>query len=293
MTIPAIDLRLLRQFVAVAEELHFRRAAARLNLSQPPLTAAIKRLEAEIGAVLIERGRKTVGLTAAGRVLLAEARALLRQAEIAIETTRATASGHEGTIRLSYVGSAMYGRLPGCIQAFRQKYPGIRLVLRELTTTAQVAGLREGSLDVAVLIPPLLDAGGLELLPFDRDRLAIALPADHRLAASARLGDLADEPFVLWPAAQGQGFHDLAMRLCGASGFTPRIAQEAFGMHAVLSLVAAGAGVGLIPARMARLQPDAVVFREIDDAAASFETALTVPVGRQETATARLLAEFV
>ncbi|MDT8265655.1 LysR family transcriptional regulator, partial [Roseomonas sp. DSM 102946] len=128
---PAIDLRLLRQFVAVAEELHFRRAASRLNISQPPLTAAVKRLEEEIGAVLLERGRRTVALTPAGRTLLEEARKLLGQAELAVAATRDVAAGRRGLVRLAYVGSAMYGRLPGAIAAFRRSHPGVRLVLTE------------------------------------------------------------------------------------------------------------------------------------------------------------------
>lgn len=285
----SIDLRLLRQFVAVAEELHFRRAAARLHMSQPPLTAAVKRLEAEVGAVLIERGRKTVALTPAGRTLLDEARALLAQADAALQATRAAAAGRSGFVRLSYVGSAMYGRLPACIQAFRREHPNVSLQLRELTTATQAAGLRDGSLDVAVLIPPLPDAGGLVLRPFDRDRLAIALPAAHPLAASASLADLAAEPFVLWPSAEGQGFYARAMQLCAEAGFRPRVAQEAHGMHSVLALVATGAGIGLIPARMAGLHADTVVFRPIASEAAAFETVTAHPEGRLEPAARRLV----
>lgn len=298
MSVPAIDLRLLRQFVAVAEELHFRRAAARLNISQPPLTAAVKRLEEEIGAVLIERGRKTVALTPAGRTLRDEARKVLAMAEAAIAATRDAAAGRAGTVRLSYVGSAMYGRLPKAIGAFRRQTPGVRLVLRELTTAAQVAGLRDGSIDLAVLIPPLADPGGLETRPFDSDRLALALPADHplartaRLARTVRLADVAGEPFVLWPALEGQGFHARALRLCARAGFQPRIVQEAYAMHSVLSLVAAGAGIALVPSRMARLHPDSVVFRRIDDEDAQFQTVLAWPSARLEPAAAALVASI-
>lgn len=292
MSVSTIDLRLLRQFVAVAEELHFRRAAARLNISQPPLTAAVKRLEEEIGAVLIERGRKTVALTPAGRTLRDEARKVLAQAEDAIAATRDAAAGRTGTVRLAYVGSAMYGRLPEAIGSFRRQAPKVRLVLRELTTAAQVSGLRDGSIDLAVLIPPLPDAGGFEMRPFDRDRLALALPADHRLAGTARLADLSAEPFVLWPSLEGQGFHARALRLCARAGFQPRIVQEAYAMHSVLALVAAGAGVALVPSRMARLHPDTVVFREIDDDDALFQTALTWPSERLEPAAEALVASM-
>ncbi len=137
----AIDLRLLRQFVAVAEELHFRRAARRLAMSQPPLTAAIQRLEAEIGATLLERGNRAVALTPAGATLLEEARALLRQADHAVLAARDAAAGRLGIVRLGYVGSAMYGRLPATIRSLRRHHPGLRLELREATTAAQVAAL--------------------------------------------------------------------------------------------------------------------------------------------------------
>lgn len=274
--LPRIDLRLLRQFVAVAEELHFRRAAARLSISQPPLTAAIKRLEAEVGATLIERGQKTVRLTAAGAVLLEEARRLLMQADEALTATRDAAAGRSGRVRLGYVGSAMYGRLPRTIRAFRRTHPGVRLDLREMTTAAQLMALRAGSLDLGVVIPPLPDDGGLVLTPFDTDRLAIALPAAHRLARAAKVSvaELAQEPFISWPRDEGRGFHDRANRLCAAAGFVPLVVQEAQGMHAILSLVAVEVGVAIAPASMAQLRPEEVVFRPIEEDSATFALVL-------------------
>ena len=186
----------------------------------------------------------------------------------------------------------MYGRLPGAIGSFRQSHPGVKLVLMEATTAAQVRGLRDGSIDMGVLTPPLADPGGLELRGFDRDRLAMALPAAHPLARTATLADLAGEPFILWPLREGEGFHACAIRLCHDAGFRPDIVQEANGMHAVLSLVAAGAGVALVPSRMARLHPDTVVFRRIDNDAAAFETTLAWPSGRLDPATRELAAAF-
>lgn len=196
--IPRIDLRQLRQFVAVAEELHFRRAADRLGMSQPPLTVAIRRLEEEVGAILVERGQKTVRLTAAGAVLLDEARRLLASADAALTATRDAAAGKLGRVRLGYVGSAMYGRLPEQLRSFRREYPDVRIDLREMTTAGQVAALRAGDLDLAIVIPPLGDVGGLETIPFDTDQLAIALPSSHPLTdlAEVKIADLAGEPFV-------------------------------------------------------------------------------------------------
>jgi len=271
-----IDLRLLRQFIAVAEELHFHRAAARLNMSQPPLTAAIRRLEEEIGAELIERGNRTVGLTAAGAVFLEEARRTVAQADRAVAAARETAEGRTGVVRLACVGSALYGRLPDRIRRFRHAFPTVRLELREATSAQQVALLRSGQADAGLVIPPIPDVGDLVLRDFDTDRLAIALPRSHRLAEleDVPLSSLADEPFVLWPAAEGRGFYLRVIRLCAAAGFVPRIAQEAHQMQAVLSLVAVEAGVSIVPSSMTMFRPDDVVYRPIDGADAEFALSL-------------------
>ena len=260
-----VDLRQLRQFVAVAEELHFHRAAARLHMSQPPLTAAIRKLEDDIGTALILRGNRTLGLTAAGQVLLDEARQTLRQADHALSATRDAAAGRTGLVRLGYVGSALYGRLPRVIRGFRHTHPQVRLELIEATSARQVALLREGRLDLAVVIPPLQDGGDLHGQAFDTDRLAIALPRAHPRAMAHALAvrDLAGEAFVLWPAREGQGFHAQVMALCAQAGFAPHVVQEAHGMHAVLSLVAVEAGIAIVPASMAGFRSEEIVYHPI------------------------------
>lgn len=267
-----VDLRQLRQFVAVAEELHFHRAAARLHMSQPPLTAAIRKLEDDIGSALILRGNRTLGLTAAGEVLLAEARLTLQQAEHALLATRDAAAGRTGTLRLGYVGSALYGRLPQVIRAFRGSHPQVRLELIEATSAQQVRMLREQRLEAGVVIPPVHEAGDMRLHDFDTDHLAIALPRAHRLREQApvTLPALADEPFVLWPAREGQGFHAQVIRLCAAAGFVPQVVQEAHGMHAVLSLVAVDAGVAVVPASMAGFRSSEIHYQPIEGDAARF-----------------------
>ncbi|WP_217538070.1 LysR family transcriptional regulator [Stenotrophomonas sp. GbtcB23] len=281
-----VDLRLLRQFVAVAEELHFHRAAARLHMSQPPLTAAIRKLEDEIGSELIQRGNRTLGLTAAGAVLLAEARLLLQQADHALVATRDAAAGRTGTVRLGYVGSALYGRLPGVIRSFRQDSPEVRLELIEATSARQIQMLREQRIDVGVVIPPVFEADDMRLQAFDSDRLAIALPRAHPLAEQPHLTVemLADEAFVLWPAREGRGFHSQVVRLCAAAGFTPRVVQEAHGMHAVLSLVAVEAGISVVPASMAGFRDAEVVYRPISGDEATFELHLCLRAGEASPA---------
>lgn len=286
-----VDLRQLRQFVAVAEELHFHRAAARLHMSQPPLTAAIRKLEDEVGAELIQRGNRTLGLTVAGQTLLAEARLTLQQADHALLATRDAAAGRTGLVRLGYVGSALYGRLPQVIRAFRAQHPQVRLELIEATSAGQLTLLREGRIDVAVLIPPIHDAADMRLQDFDEDRLAIALPRAHPLAqqVTVPVDALAAEPFVLWPAREGQGFHAQVMRLCADAGFSPRVVQEAHGMHAVLSLVAVEAGVSIVPAGMVGFRQEDVVYRPVAGDAAHFTLQLCTPASDPSPALRHLL----
>lgn len=260
-----IDLRKLEQFVAVAEELHFHRAAARLNMSQPPLTSAIRLLEEDLGVTLIERGNRVLGLTPAGQNFLIEAREILHQMERAIANARDTAAGRVGVMKLGYVGSALYGRLPDVIYGFRATHPEVRLEMREMTTATQVKALREGDLDVGVLIPPLTSAEEIELSAFDRDRLCLALPKEHPLREKQNLSltDLVEEPFLLWPMVEGRGFYLQVIRLCADAGFVPKIAQEAHDIHAVLSLVAVGAGVSIVPESMSSFRTDRIGYHPL------------------------------
>ena len=170
----------------------------------------------------------------------------------------------------------MYGRLPEVIRRFRRAWPDVRLDLREATSAAQVSALRQDELDLGVLIPPLADGDDLLLNDFDQDRLTIALPTGHPLAGqdALALADLASEPFILWPAAEGRGFHLRVIRLCAAAGFVPSVAQEARQMHGVLSLVAVEAGVAIVPASMAGFRGDEVVYRPITQDGAAFDLAL-------------------
>ena len=274
-----IDLRKMEQFVAVAEERHFHRAADRRGMSQPPLTVAIRKLEEDLGVELIKRGgNRVLGLTAAGLTFLREARETLRQADRAITTARETAAGRTGLVRLGYVGSALYGRLPDTIRAFRRARPNVRLELREATTAAQIAGLRDGTLDAGIVIPPIAEVEGIELHDFDHDRLCIALPMDHPLAGQSdlSLAELADEAFVLWPMAEGCGFHLQVIRLCAEAGFVPQVTQEAHGMHAVLSLVAVGAGVAIVPESMKQFRPDQIAYCPIAEPEADFALRLAL-----------------
>lgn len=268
-----ITLRRMEQFIAVAEELHFHRAAERLNMSQPPLTSAIQKLEEDLGVTLIERGNRVLGLTLAGETFVSEARETLRQAEKAIISTVDVAEGRTGVLRLGYVGSALYGRLPDVIRKFRASHPKVRLELREATTTAQITALRDGILDIGILIPPLEQAEDVEQALFDRDRLCMAIPKDHPLSKRSELtlADLANEPFILWPMVEGRSFHLQVIRLCAKAGFVPTINQEAHGMHAVLSLVSVGGGVSVIPQSMSGFRGDQISYHPLSDPETEFD----------------------
>jgi len=268
-----ITLRRMEQFIAVAEELHFHRAAERLNMSQPPLTSAIQKLEEDLGVALIERGNRVVRLTPAGEKFVSEARKTLRQAEKTLVSTVDVAEGRTGLLRLGYVGSALYGRLPDIIREFRASHPNVRLELREATTAAQIAALRDGTLDIGVLIPPLEKADDIEQINFDSDRLCIAIPKDHPFSnrSDLTLADLAGESFILWPMPEGKSFHLQVIRLCAKAGFVPMITQEAHGMHAVLSLVSVGGGVSVVPQSMSGFRGDRISYHPLSGAETEFD----------------------
>jgi len=271
-----VTLRMMAQFIAVAEELHFHRAALRLNMSQPPLTHAIRKLEEDLGVTLIERGNRVLGLTPAGATFVREARETLRQAEKTLISTVDVAEGRTGVLRLGYVGSALYGRLPDVIREFRASHPQVRLELREATTASQIAALRDEMLDIGILIPPLENAEDVVKTRFDQDRLCIAMPVDHPLSqrTNLTLADLAAEPFILWPMAEGRSFHLQVIRLCASAGFVPMITQEAHGMHAVLSLVSVGGGVSVVPQSMSGFRGDQISYHPLFGTEPEFELVL-------------------
>lgn len=256
-----IDLRQLRQFVAVAEELHFRRAAERLRMAQPPLSAAIRRLEAEIGAPLLVRSSRKVALTATGAVLLEEAHRVLATLESGLARTRLAASGRVGTLDLAFLSNCAV--LPAVLRAYRAASPDVDLRLFEASTADQVDRLLDGTADVGLLRPPGTPAPGLAFERVLRQELRLALPADHPLsrAATVALEDLAGADFVATPRDKGVGFHDSVLDICRRAGFTPRIVQRARQMHTVRALVASGIGVAFVPENPLDRAPPGVVLR--------------------------------
>ncbi len=266
-----MELRHLRYFVAVAEHLSFGRAAERLHISQPPLSRQIRGLEVELGAALFSRTRRSVRLTAAGAALLPEARRLLRDADALQAGARQLASGQVGTLALGFISVAAYNVLPELAPEFRRRHPGIRLALQEATSDVQLAALAQGELDVGLVLPPV-DAPGLDYAPLLHDTLVAALPAGRGGGKGPlALASLRDEPFILFPRPVGTSLHDQIVGACQRAGFAPRVEQEAIQMQTIVSLVAAGMGVALVPASLMNLRRTGVAYRPLTDRSSRIE----------------------
>lgn len=266
--ISIMELRHLKYFVAVAEELHFGRAAQRLHLSQPPLSQQIKSLEQELGAQLFQRSSRKVELTPAGKVLLDRARTLLALADAAAEEVGRVAAGLEGTLRLGFVTPAMDGPLSGVLAKYKQNKPGVRLELKEASSLDQLKDLRSGHLDVAVIRSKHgQDMSGLASQPFMREPYVIAMPKGHDLAGKGSLGlkELDGRSFIFFPRNQGPKLHDQIMAAFERAGAQPLISQEVLSKRTMLALVAAGLGLALVPASSARAAGHDLVFRQVDD----------------------------
>jgi DNA-binding transcriptional LysR family regulator len=262
------ELWQLRYFLAVAERLHFGRAAAALHISQPPLSRAIRALEQRLGVVLFTRSRRRVELTPEGTRLLGEARRMLGQLERTVQEVRGMARGEEGRLRIGFVSLADYGVLPGLLKAFKSARPRIALALREMLSPEQAAALASGELDFGLLLPPVSDAEPLEHLVVQRERFVAALPSSHRLAAGKgklAVSALAGEPFVMVPRDIAPGLYDIVTGLAARAGISFNVAQEAIQMQTVVSLVSSGLGVAIVPGSIANLGRRGVVYREIAD----------------------------
>jgi DNA-binding transcriptional LysR family regulator len=248
-----MDTRLLRSFVIVAEELHFRRAAERTHLAQPAMSRQIKRLEDELGVQPFIRDRRKEVLTEAGRAFLKEARRAER--------------GETGSL---YVGYAqlfiIHSVFPEAVRHYRERFAGVMLEIRELYTTQAVEALLGGDIDVGLGTAPVT-AEELREETLLTEPLVVALPDSHRLASNAQvaLEDLAEEPFVLFSRWQSPGQHDLITGVCREAGFVPNVVMEANSVQGVVGLVAAGIGVTLVlpPRSESKLQRPGVVYKEI------------------------------
>ncbi|NKG32022.1 LysR family transcriptional regulator [Erwinia rhapontici] len=261
-----IETRLLVQFIAVAEELHFNRAAQRLHMAQPPLSQAIRRLEQEMGVSLFERTNRSVSLTPAGEDFLESAREVLRILDEGVDKSRRVSQGIEGHLTLTFINITHYGPLLRALRNFRTAFPAVSFTMNEATTQEQVDALEQGRADLGFMRPPGRTSPGLRFNAILREPVMIALPAEHRLAGceSIPLTALQCDHFVSAPRHLGQGFHDQLVQLCEAAGFTPHIAQQARQLQTLVALVASGFGVALLPASLAQEPRKDVIFRPLE-----------------------------
>ncbi|SKC80867.1 transcriptional regulator, LysR family [Burkholderia sp. CF099] len=297
MSLPTIpDLRQLRYFVTVAEEKHFGRAAARLSMTQPPLSQAIRALEDTLGVELFARTKRSVELTSVGADLLPEVRRLLAGAEGLRPLAQSLARGEAGVLSLAFVSTADYGLLPPLLREFGARHPRVRLELLEATSDVQIDELVAGRVDAGLVIGPLPSryASQLSWLPLACEPLVIAMStemaariegdAEGDAASGAGVAEWRDEPLslaqagdaplVVFPRRLAPGFYDIIMDCYGAAGLTPHIGQEAIQMQTIVSLVSAGMGVALVPQSLRNLRRTGVVYRPLREAVPAVVTGL-------------------
>ena len=258
-----MELRHLRYFLAVAEELNFTRAAERLGISQPPLTQQVKALEAELGVALLDRSAYRIELTDAGRIFAAEAARILGDARSAMQAARRAATGATGRVRVGFTESASFNPLvTSSLRSFRSDYPAVEVSLEEHPSTELIVALREGRIDTAFVRPPLPAERGLTLDLLEKEPLVVAVPSGHILARRQQvdLGALAAETFILYPRAVRPGLADTVVAACEAAGFTPKVGQYAPQLSSTINLVAASLGISIVPDSMRCLQAGAVTY---------------------------------
>lgn len=269
-----MELRHLRYFVIVAEELHFGRAAERLYMTQPALSKQIHSLESELGVLLFARTKRTVQLTTAGLVLLEQALQLLQKADRAVQLTRRAARGEIGTLRIGFTTTATQTVLPTFVREFRDRYPNVELTMQELCTEAQVQELHQHRIDLAFLHPPI-DKRGLKLYSIWAEPFVVVLPKHHHLSGQERVHpkDLAQELFILHPRQEGPTLYRQFLELCRQLEFEPAIAQETASHTTRICLVAAGQGVTFIPKSVQALIGTEVVCKPLEPCALQMEFA--------------------
>ena len=262
-----MEFRHLRYFLAVAEELHFGRAAQRLSITQPPLSLNIQQLEASVGARLFDRDSKGVRLTAAGAAFQDAARALLARADEARQLAREIEGGAVGRLRVGFVGSVLFRGLPQWLARFQAEHPRIEVRLSELNSQEQVDALVRDELDLGFVHTPRVPPE-LQVQLLHEDAFLCCLPADHALARRRKvaLADLRDEPFVMFSRRASPDYFARIMAMCGSLGFQPRVRHEVRHWLSVVSVVAQGMGVAVVPAPLQRSGMAGAVFRPLADA---------------------------
>jgi LysR family transcriptional regulator, benzoate and cis,cis-muconate-responsive activator of ben and cat genes len=263
------ELRHLVYFREVARQLHYRKAAESLAVAQPALSRSISQLEREMGVDLLNRTRRKVELTAAGRAFLERIEPLLRALAAVPADIQALAGGQAGQVRVAFTGLAMATVLPGILREFNRRYPGIRVELNESPTSAQVESLKSGEIACGFFHPEATPTPGLSTKLLLQEKNGVLLPADHALVRSKklRLRDLAGTPFVMFPRAHNPGFYDRVLAAFQQAGVTPRIADEVWPRANAIGLVRAGLGATFMTPSEAKQLPEEVAFRVLEGSA--------------------------
>jgi DNA-binding transcriptional LysR family regulator len=270
-----MELRQLRYFVMVAEELHFGRAAERLHIAQPALSQQIQTLEGAIGVQLLRRTKRHVELTDAGRLFLEQARLTVMQAEQTAQVAAQASRGAIGRLALGFTEMTLYSVMPAIARAYRARYPEVDLTLYEMCTEEQVRALQSGHIQVGLLHPPLR-ANDIHISPIFCEPLIVALPDEHALAhlPDVAPAQLAEDMFILFPRDDGPCLYDQIISMCRQAGFSPRIAYETPLPQTKIGLVAVGVGITLTAASMANLQRPGVVYKSLREPTPELETAV-------------------
>jgi DNA-binding transcriptional LysR family regulator len=270
-----IELRHLRYFVAVAEELNFTRAAARLHIAQPPLSVAIRQLEAELGAELLARSTREVRLTQAGVAFLEGTRRTLAELDHSVVAAQSAAAGKSGALRVGFGWATRFDTLPTIGQTFRSRYPGVALLTEEMWNARMPQALRTGAIDIAVALCPDL-AGDLAHEPIRRERVVALMATDHPLALpkAVELGALAEAEFVLFPRELAPRLYDTLIAMCRNAGFDPVVRSETLHTDWALGVLGDVAVVTLVPESIAREPPAGLVAVGIEEPAEWLETSL-------------------
>ncbi len=286
-----LDTRHLRHFVAVAQELHFGRAARRLNISQPPLSISVKKLEEQLGLPLFIRTQRSVALTTAGKVLLERALPILLALEDAATSAQASAKGYEGVLRIGYTAASAYEVVPKVIAAYQASYPLVELVLHEMVSSAQLVALRQQQIDVGVM-RPLPFSAPLRSVCLSRESLVLALPSTHPLAKESRvsLACLDGQAFIGFNPSDAPYFHAMVEEVMQHAQVRPKTVQRATQTHAVVALVAAGLGLALVPETCMRICMENLTFRPL---AELLDSGAEVHLCWNRSNDASLIANFV
>jgi len=284
-----IDLADLQAVVALAETLHFGRAADRLHVSQPALSKRIRRIEDEIGGPLLARRYRDVRLTEAGRLLADRGRHLLEDSAAAVALSQRAVRGETGLLRIGFGIASILGLLPPVLLRFRRAHPDVQLQLRDMSTPEQIGALGAGEIDIGFVRLPVSDPR-LVVRPVLDERLVAALGPRSPWTPRLGLRSVAAEPFIIIARARSASFYNHALGICAASGFAPRVVQEAYELFTVLSLVGAGLGVSLVPRSAARMRLPGVRFRDVRQPEAAWDIAVA---WRRESAELPLVQRFV